>query len=139
MKNKTSLVLIEMSIMLLAFSVIVTICLHAFVWSYNTSRFDKNRTEAVILLQNTAELIKHCRGELTAQGYLGESYNGEDYTVYYNEDWDIISENGAFRMEITPINSSNPFLGGYLVRISDSDDALLASTEVYYQQEDTEG
>ncbi len=58
MKSKASLVLMELLVMILVFSLCAALCLQAFVGADRISRETARQDEAVLLAQNTAEALK---------------------------------------------------------------------------------
>ena len=80
MKNRISLVLMEQLIMVLVFALAAAACLRSFVWSAETSRQIRTRTEAVILCQNAAELVK-ASGTLEAAASVRDAAKQDGYTI----------------------------------------------------------
>ena len=62
MKNKTSLTLLELLIMIMVFALAAALCLRAFVFSGKLSASDRIRAEAESASQNMAELLKSEKG-----------------------------------------------------------------------------
>lgn len=63
MKSRSSLLLMEQLIMVLVFALAAAICLQIFVKAAGISQETAKRDEAVVLAQNTAELLKASKGE----------------------------------------------------------------------------
>ena len=82
MKNKTSLTLMEQVVMVMVFALAAAICLQAFALSSRVSRECEARDEAVLLAQNTVELLKYHAGSpekalaAAAQSLGGSFENG---------------------------------------------------------------
>ena len=64
MKNRTSLVLMEQLVMVLVFALAASVCLSVFVKADRISREIARRDAAVLLAQNSAEVMKSCAGDL---------------------------------------------------------------------------
>ena len=58
MKNKTSLVLMELTVMVLIFALAAAGCLRCFAWAKLSSREITLRDQAAVLAANAAELLK---------------------------------------------------------------------------------
>lgn len=80
MKSRISLVLMEQLVMVLVFALAAAACLRIFVWSAETSREIQERTEAVILCQNAAELVK-ASGNLEAAASVLDAAAQDGYTI----------------------------------------------------------
>jgi len=77
MKNKATLTLIELAIMVLVLALCGGLCLSAFAWADTAAREDALRQEAVLVLQNAAEALKHSGGDVQkAAGIYGAWENG---------------------------------------------------------------
>ncbi len=72
MKNKASLVLMELLVMVLVFALAAAACLRCFVWAFQTSQEIGQRDRAVVLAQNTAEALKARNGDIPAAQALLE-------------------------------------------------------------------
>lgn len=70
MKRKAPLVLMELVIALGVFALAAALCLQAFSLADKTSRQAETLDRAVLLAQNGAEAVKHCRGDLSAAAAL---------------------------------------------------------------------
>ena len=66
MKNKTSLTLLELLIMIMVFALAAALCLRAFVYSGKLSAQDRMRAEAESAAQHVAELLKSEKGDVSA-------------------------------------------------------------------------
>ena len=91
MKNKTTLLLMELLLMVLVFALASAICLKVFVRSHEISEQTQNRSRAVLAAQNAAEAVKACGDPEEAAR--------------------ILSENGAC-VQLTEIQSETPGLVG---------------------------
>ena len=64
MKNKATLTLMELAIMVLVLALCGGLCLSAFAWADTAAREDALRQEAMQVLQNAAEALKHTGGDV---------------------------------------------------------------------------
>ena len=62
MRSKTPLALMEQVVMVLVFALAAALCLQVFVFSNQMSEKNRDTDRAVVLAQNTAELLKACGG-----------------------------------------------------------------------------
>lgn len=76
MKNKTSLMLMELLIMVLIFALAGAICLRVFARSQAISVQTQHRSQAVLAAQNAAETVKACANFAEAERMLDEPVNG---------------------------------------------------------------
>lgn len=73
MKNKTTLMLMELLIMVLVFALAAAICLKVFVRSHELSSETQNRDRAMLAAQNAAETVKACADPEEAARLLTDS------------------------------------------------------------------
>lgn len=73
MKNKTSLLLMELLIMLLVFALSAAICLQVFAKARAISTSAADLDSAVILAQNAAEVLKTTAGDIDAAQALAKA------------------------------------------------------------------
>jgi len=99
--NKSILVLIEHTVMLLVFALAATVCLRMFALSDKLSRTYEATDRAVLVAQNAAELIKKNGIEGFAE-QTGAKSDGEYVrTVFYDENWELSSEEyGEFVLKV---------------------------------------
>lgn len=64
MKNRATLTLMEMLVMMLVLALCGALCLSAFAWADRSAREDQNRQEALLVLQNAGEALKHTGGDV---------------------------------------------------------------------------
>lgn len=89
MKNKTFLPLIEQMIMILIFALAAAFCLQGFASADRISKRQAVLTEAVVTVQNTAEILKSSHGDYDLAAELltgtvtdtGLQIQTEDYTL----------------------------------------------------------
>lgn len=113
MKNKAPLSLMEQLIMLLVFALAAALCLQIFVFSDQVSRHCRDRGQAATALQNTAEAVKSCRGDISQYPHLlGGSGDDNGWTVAYDADWKPAgADQASYRIHIVPVPTDLSFLG----------------------------
>ena len=109
MKNRTSLVLMELLVMVLVFALAAAMCVRVFVRSDQVSREIGRRDMAVTLAQNGAETIKICRGDMQQAAQLLEGEHTRDACVAYPLE--------GYRLEISRLGSDISGLGRALVTV----------------------
>jgi len=123
MKNKTPLVIMEQTVMILVFAFAAAVCMQVFVYSDKLSHHNQQRDNAVTVAQNTAEMLKYSGGEA-------------EYTIYYDLNWQPVSEqeNAAYRLETIYTESDNPKLWAAEIKVYGSDNELLFELPVAGQR-----
>ena len=141
MRSKAPLVLMEQLIMVLVFALACALCLRAFVWSEETSRFYTHRDRAMIQCQNTAEVLKGCHGDFSqAAQLLDGQVQGDVWVRYFDEAWNPAApETGFFLIRAQRTDSGHPLLGlaeltARDVRQVEDADRLLCSLTIAWQE-----
>ena len=108
MKNKAPLALMEQLIMLLVFSLAAALCLQVFVLSDHLSRSNEVRDRAVTAVQNAAETLKVCQGDVDACVRLsGGTVEEGQWQIAYDEDWQQVSVGlAAYQVVTIPIETT---------------------------------
>ena len=119
MKDKATLTLMELLIMVLVFSLAAALCLKAFVWSTQKAQENKVVAEAAILAQNEAERLKGCRA--AAEG-----------TQFYDENWQPAVD-GCYKLTTVPY--SGELLGGAELLVEDTRGRELFRLTVRWQED----
>ncbi len=89
MKNKSTLVLIEQTVMVLVFALAAVVCMRVFAVSERLSREYDVTDRAVLTAQNAAELIK-TNGINGFADRMGAAQTGENtWVVSYDKDWNV--------------------------------------------------
>jgi len=126
-KNKTSLVLIEILVMVLVFALASAMCLRAFGLSDRTSRENERLSRAVFFVQNAAETVKAAKGDpALIKEKLGAVENGGALCVNYDGNWAVLPDadgEWTYRIEIRIANSETPGLGKAQVSAIAADEA----------------
>ena len=123
MKNKTPLVIMEQTVMILVFAFAAAVCMQVFVYSDKLSNHNQQRDNAVIVAQNAAEMLKYSGGE-----------SGD--TLYYDLNWQPVSEqeNAAYRLETIYNESDDPNLWTVAIKVYGSGNDLLFELPVAGQR-----
>ena len=140
MKNKAPLSLMEQLCMLLVFSLAAALCLQIFVLSSQISHRCENRARAVTEIQNIAEAVKHCKGDVSNYpALLGGCGDKELWQIAYDENWqEAALDDAAFFISIQAEYSEIPTLGSARIfAVTEKGDELfsinLAWQEVRYE------
>ncbi len=148
MSKKSHLVLIELMIMLLIFSITAALCLQVFAWSSDETENIENRDKAMLKAQTAAEIIKAFGGDFAeAAEELGGVYSAADdaLVVCYTGDWEC-SEAGTADVAVDAGGNGDAAAekDAYwqfrltAKRDSDSDGALLERAEISMESRDGE-
>lgn len=119
MKDKATLTLMELLIMVLVFSLAAALCLKAFVWSTQKTRENQIVAQAAIAAQTAAEELKAVR-------------HAEARSVTYDENWQP-SEDGCYILKTEPFRST--LLGGAEITVADRQGNELFSLSVRWQED----
>jgi len=116
MKNKASLVLMELLVMVLIFALAAAACLRCFLWAAETSRETARQDRAVVLAQNAAEAIKATGGDFSAARQLLDIPEG-------------------LSLQMTEISSGVPGLGEAEILVKGHGGAVLFSLDIAWQED----
>ena len=116
MKSKAPLALIELVIMVLIFALAAALCLQAFVWSHQQSETMALRDEAVLAVQNGAELIKSSKGDAE----VVKEVNAGDFN--------------GFSLRAEELDVNTPGLGTAAVTATAKDGSEIFSLQIYWQK-----
>lgn len=120
MKDKATLSLMELLVMVLVFSLAAALCLKAFVWSTQKAAENKVIAGAAIAAQSAAEQMKAA----------GEARTGEQYL---DENWQPVSENGCYVLKTEPFSAA--LLGGAEITVEDLRGTELFRLSVRWQED----
>lgn len=124
MKNKAPLALMEQLVMLLVFALAAALCLQAFVMADQMSGRNARKDAAILCVQDAAETVKACRGDLhAAQKILGGETDGTLLTVS-SDDCTIL---------VTLTDPPHALMGKATVRAEDADGSELISITAAWQ------
>ena len=121
MKERKPLLLVELLVMLLVFSLAAALCLRGFAWADGRSQLLQQQTRAMAEAQNAAELLKYTRGDYLQLG-----------GAWVEDHWQIAYEDGIVR--ITPETGCVEGLAGAQVEACRGDGVILASLTVRWQE-----
>ena len=137
MKRNASVILLELVIMLLVFSVAAALCLQAFVWADSQSRQSGVMDNAYIQIQNAAEILKHHRGNYAlAARDAGGQWNGEEWSIYYDDNWQRADTPSVFCLRAKPLPVEAEYLGMAQLTVTDASGSVLAELHVSWQEVD---
>ena len=135
MKNKASLVLIELMVMLLVFAVVAALCLRFFAWAETKSLEESRKDQAWLQLQTAAEVLKHCHGDFSAVSEkLGGDWDGSQWLLSLGEDWKETGDVPAFLLRAVPEIENTDYLGAAILQINQLDGSVLAELKICWQE-----
>lgn len=136
MKNKAPLALMEQLIMLLVFSLAAALCLQVFVLSDHLSRSNEVRDRAVTAVQNAAETLKVCQGDVDACVRLsGGTVEEGQWQIAYDEDWQQVSVGlAAYQVVTIPIETTEACLSSAEVAAQTAEGERLFNVTVSWQE-----
>lgn len=135
MKNKASLVLIELVVMLLVFALAAALCLRFFSWAETNSLQEDRKDKAWLQLQTAAETLKHCHGDFSAAAEkAGGDWDGTRWVISLDADWKETGENPAFILQAMPENTKTDYLGAAHLQISEAGGSLLGELKICWQE-----
>ena len=104
-KSRTSLVLMELIITILFFSLASAVCVQLFVRAHLTSNETKKLNEAINITQSIAEVMNGTDGSLTSvQNHYPNAVGDDDYfVIYYDENFKETDdyENARYAADVT--------------------------------------
>jgi len=138
MKSKATLSLMEQIVMLLVFALAAAVCLRVFVLSGNLSRQGEIRGNAITAVQNAAESVKLCGGDLEQHALLaGGKVEKGNWYQHFDEQWQAVENaaGAAYLLGVTPETTDDPLLGSALVWAHDADGNPIFQVTVCWQEE----
>ena len=120
MKHRTPLVLMELVVMLLVFSLAAGLCMQGFAWADTQSLEENQKDRAFLQLQNAAEQLK--AGEEVAE------------TLLFDENWQSTQKNPVYVMKLTRLEREVPYLAAAQLEITDRDGKSLGKLTVSWQE-----
>lgn len=148
MRQKTSLSLMELAVMVAVFALAAAVCLRAFVWADTHSRRSEAESWAATLCQSTADAIKAAEGDAEARlravaeameipygAFTAES--ACDFDGHYDADFRICTDRSySYCLVVRPVETDILGLGKAEVAVTDSTYTdTLFSLEVCWQEE----
>lgn len=147
MRQKSSLSLMELAVMVAVFALAAAICLRAFVWADSHSRRSQAESRAVLLCQSAAEAIQAASGDgedrLSAAAraldipYGAFAQEGYAFEGHYDADFQPCdSRDYSYCLRARTVDSGLPGLGKALVTVTGgARQDTLFSLEVCWQEE----
>ena len=135
MKNRSTLMLLELVIMLLVFLLAAALCLRAFAWADTRSAEGSREDMALLQAQNAAEVLKSANGDFAAAAkLLGGQWDGTIWCLQFDENWEPASQGGAFTLQAQQTENDKDYLGSALLRILDKQGNTLAQLGICWQE-----
>lgn len=136
MKSKAPLVLIELLIMLMVFSLAAAWCLQAFSLADRISRRSAARDSAAVQAQNAAELLQHFGGNYAAAAdHCGGSWDGETLRIGFDSRWNVTDSDTVYLVEVLPVETDSPFWGKAEITVTDAGGDCLITLPAAWQEE----
>ena len=102
-RSKSVLFLMELTVVILLFSISAAICMMIFAQAKQMSVNSRDLTGAVMRAQSAAEVYKSVSGDWNETArILGGGISGGDILVTYNEDWKPSREETLYIMTAKP-------------------------------------
>lgn len=135
MKNKAPLALMEQLIMLLVFALAAGLCLQVFVLSDLMSGRYEAQDRAVPEVQNVAEVLKACEGELeTCAAVYGGTVSDTKWEIGYDAQWNKVPAQQAEYRVAAVLQEGQALLGSAEVSALTSDGEVLFGITVSWQE-----
>ncbi|MBE6972351.1 MAG: hypothetical protein E7440_00475 [Ruminococcaceae bacterium] len=132
MKNRTSLLIMELLVMVLVFALAGALCLRMFVWAEQSVRDQAQRHGALLLAQNVAQRLKSIEKERP------ESVDQTE-TMFYDAVWEPCDPPGEYRLEVSRLPTAYTTLGSARIRVYGAGEAPLAQLDVNWQEVENHG
>ena len=101
MKNKSTLLLLEIGIMLLVFALGSALCLNLFTHADNISQSSYNLDTASRHAQNIAEVLKSTHGDFEkAADILGIEYSASAFQIGFDKNWTVCNSDPHFLISV---------------------------------------
>ena len=139
--NRSGILLLEIMLAILLFSIAGALCLQMFAGSRQTSKDTANLTQAADHVQNAAEWIKYATGstvrdsentffpDCLLEEYPDAVISSDKVQIYFDENWNCCQkENGVYCMEAAPVQTEheNLFCCQFTVFKTDSRDPIYS-------------
>ena len=134
MKNKATLTLIELSVMLAVFALAAVLCVRVFLWAEDTSTAGAARDGALLQAQGAAEVLKAHGGALDeAAAVFGGTLTAQTWTVHYNAQWEQTAAPDAYVLIARPKAQTSDLRGMADICVLRGD-VCLARMEIAWQE-----
>lgn len=135
MKKNASLALTEQVIMLLILIFAAALCLQAFAWSDKQSLHYKDRDRAMVEVQSAAEVLKAHSGDFSAAAAAyGGSATKTEWTLDFDENWNITETSGAYRMCAAAVACDVDYLGSAVLTVQPIDGDSFVELTISWQE-----
>lgn len=136
-KSKTSLVLMELIITILFFSLASAVCTQLFVRAHLITKNTRKLNEAINVTQSISEVMKGTDGSLkSVMNYFPNAVGDDDYfVIYYDENFEETEdyENAYYAADVTINHSGNLYtMTVDLLQISDYYDLIYSLKSTKY-------
>lgn len=127
MKNKTGLLLIELSVLVAVFALAAAVCLRLFAWADTAAKQDDRQDTALLQAQNAAQQVKLVRGDMeqAAQRFGGQASGGL---------WELALEDGAV-LRAQRRETDTQYLGMASITVLGADGSVLARLDACWQED----
>ena len=146
MRSKTPLFLMEQLIMILVFSIAAILCLQGFTTADRLSQEQTDVSQAVVLAQNMAELLKAHKGDYQTAAeqfadysaeciikiYNTEAENDSDVMYLFNDSVSSTSHTG-YELHVTELKTESSFLTTVLIEVLLEDEILFELTTAWQE------
>ncbi|MBE6598237.1 MAG: hypothetical protein E7638_02205 [Ruminococcaceae bacterium] len=139
MKRKELLLLMELLVMVLVFSIAAAVCLKTFSAADQKRLEAYNRDRAVLESRNAAEILQSLDGDLqgAAEVYGGKAEEGR-WRIAYNADWVITDSEAAFFLTAVLCDTEEEPLGLAKITVTDTGGETIVELPTAWQWEWTE-
>ncbi len=118
MKSKSTLMLIEISVMLFVFALAAAVCLKGFSLANSISKQSEILDDAVIIANNACAILKHTSGDIDS---VIESYDEKEY-------------DDSFSLKVTPLDSEYEYLSKAKIDVEYDGDVVF-TVDTAWQKE----
>lgn len=124
-RSRTPLSLIEITVMILVFSLCASVCMRLFVSASKKADQSRDLTNAVSWAQTAAETYKSCRGDLAGTArMLSAAADGDTARIHFDRDWNI--SKGADGSYVLTLTAGEPAT----VTVTDTEGVALFALQV---------
>lgn len=136
MRNRTSLALIELTLLLFVFALAAAWCLKGFVWADRQSEQQYEYEQAMWQAQSAAEIVKSNGGDLSTAAKIGGGVWEEDcWTLGFDENWEKTEVVPKYTLQVKKEERELGFLGRAVIEVRDNT-RVLATLQVGWQEVD---
>ena len=138
MRNKAFLPLMEQILMVAVFAIAAAVCLSAFAVGNRISKERSDLDTAVLLAQDTCEMLKYAKGDKEkAAEITGGAYSENELLIYFDENGNNTSSDSAVYLVRAHLGSVEHGVGEATVTVFTADKELY-SLSVAWQEDSYE-